>query len=100
MKNGASSHETNYTTTFFFEILNLEGHINRCVCSQVTAILLNGWIVPTGEVALGRVCPSACAAGWFKKDPPLKWDYSPVSPVELALTYQLFCLSPLFPTDV
>ena len=28
-------------------------------------ILLNGWILPTGGVALGRVCPAACAAGFF-----------------------------------
>ena len=27
--------------------------------------LLNGWILPTGGVALGRVCPAACAAGLF-----------------------------------
>ena len=32
----------------------------------VTAILLNGWIVPTGGVASGRVWPGACAAGLFK----------------------------------
>ena len=29
----------------------------------VTAILLNGWILPTGGVALGRVCTAAWAAG-------------------------------------
>ena len=27
------------------------------------AILLNGWILLTGRVASGRVCPAACAAG-------------------------------------
>ena len=31
----------------------------------VTAILLNGRILPTGGVASGRVCPAACAAGFF-----------------------------------
>ena len=44
----------------------LEGHLNRCVGSKVTAILLNGRILPPGGVASGRVCPAACAAGFFK----------------------------------
>ena len=47
-------------------ILNLEGHHNHCIGSKVTAILLNGWISLTGGVALGRVCPTACAAGFFQ----------------------------------
>ena len=62
--NGASSHKTNYID-IFSEIPNLEGHINHCIGSQVTAILLNGWILPAGGVALGRVCPATCAAGLF-----------------------------------
>ena len=33
--------------------------------SKVTAVLLNGWILPTGGVASGMVCPAACAAGLF-----------------------------------
>ena len=37
------------------EILNFEGHLNRCIGSIVTAILLNGWIFPTGGVALGTM---------------------------------------------
>ena len=45
--------------TFFLEILNLEGHKNCCIGSKVTAILLNGLILPTGGVAFGRVCPAA-----------------------------------------
>ena len=64
VENGASSHKTNYID-ICPEILNLEGHQNRCIGSKVTAILLNGWILPTGGVALGRVCPAACAAGFF-----------------------------------
>ena len=48
--------------TFFLEILNLEEHLNLCIGSQVTAILLNGGIFPTDGFALGRVCPAACAA--------------------------------------
>ena len=51
--------------TFFLDTLNLEGHLHRCIGSKVTAILLNGWILPTGGVASGRVCPAACAAGLF-----------------------------------
>ena len=35
--NCASSHKTNYIDIFF--ILNLEGHLNRCIGSKVTAIL-------------------------------------------------------------
>ena len=54
VKNGASSHKTNYID-IFSEILNLEGHLNRCIGSKVTAILLNGWILPTGGASLGKV---------------------------------------------
>ena len=32
---------------YYFAILNLEGHPNRITGSRVTAILLNGWILPT-----------------------------------------------------
>ena len=32
----------------FKEILNLEGHPNRIIGSEVTAILLNRWILPIG----------------------------------------------------
>ena len=41
--------------------LNLKGHQNCCIDSKVTAILLNGSILPTvtGEVATERVC--ACS---------------------------------------
>ena len=49
--------------TMLTEILNIEEHLNRCIVSKVTAILLNGWILPTGGVASGSVCPAACAAG-------------------------------------
>ena len=40
-------------------------NLNCFIGSKVTAILLNGWILPTGGVALGRVCPAACTAGLF-----------------------------------
>ena len=45
--------------TFFSEILNPEGHQNRITGSKVTAILVKGYILPIGGVALGRVC--ACS---------------------------------------
>ena len=41
------------------EILNLRGHQNCITGSRVTAILLNGWTLPIGEAASGRVC--ACS---------------------------------------
>ena len=41
---------------FFSEILNLGGHLNRCFGSKLRVILQNGWILPTGGVAFGRVC--------------------------------------------
>ena len=58
VKNGASSHKTNYID-IFSDILNPEGHQNRCIGSKVTAILLNGWNLPTGGASSGRVC--ACS---------------------------------------
>ena len=38
------------------EILNIQGRHNCCIGLKVTAILVNGWILPTGAVASGRVC--------------------------------------------
>ena len=55
---GASSHKIDYIS-IFLEIINLQGHQNRNTGSRVTAILLNGWTLPIGEAALGRVC--ACS---------------------------------------
>ena len=46
VRNGVSSH-----IDMFSEILNPEGHQNCCISSKVMAILLNGWILPTGGVA-------------------------------------------------
>ena len=48
----------------FSEILNLEGHQNCRIGSKVTAILLNGWILPTGGVSSGRVC-SCSLRSWL-----------------------------------
>ena len=44
---GAFSHKVDYVMTFK-EILNPEGHPNRITGSKVTAILLNGLILPIG----------------------------------------------------
>ena len=58
VRNGASSYKTNYID-MFLEILNHEEHQNLCIGSKITAILLNGWILPTGGASSGRVC--ACS---------------------------------------
>ena len=47
VEDGAFNHMIDYIT-IFWEILNLEGHPNRITGSRVTAILLNGWILPIG----------------------------------------------------
>ena len=41
---GAFSHNV----TIFWKNVNLKGHQNRITGSRVTAILLNGWILPLG----------------------------------------------------
>ena len=47
VEDGAFRHKINFLH-FFWEILNLEGHLTRITGSRVTAILLNGWILPIG----------------------------------------------------
>ena len=42
--------------TVFKEILNLEGHLNLIAGSEVTAILMNGLILPIAGASSGRVC--------------------------------------------
>jgi hypothetical protein len=64
VNNCASSYKINYID-IFSQNLNLEGHLNRCIGSKVKAILLNGWFLPTGGFASGRVYPATCAAGLF-----------------------------------
>ena len=44
---GAFSHKID-VFNLFLKILNLEGHPNRITGSEVTAILLNRWILPIG----------------------------------------------------
>ena len=59
MVEDAAFNKKKYVTFFFREILNLERNPSRISGSKVTAILLNGWILPVGGVASGRVC--ACS---------------------------------------
>ena len=68
VEDGAFSHKIDYVT-MFQEILNLEGHSNRITGSKVTAILLNGWILPIGGAsAVKGPAFAACPAGLFKKE--------------------------------
>ena len=46
-------------------ILNPEGHQNWFIASKVTAISLNGWILPNGGLHREGYAPAACAAGLF-----------------------------------
>ena len=47
VEDGAFSHKINYVA-MFWKILNFKGHQNRTTGSKVTAILLNGLILPVG----------------------------------------------------
>ena len=67
---GAFNHKMDYVT-IFKEILNPEGHPNCITDSKVTAILLNGWILPFAMEQCNALVehhregsvPAACAAG-------------------------------------
>ena len=58
VKNGASSHNTNFND-ILSEILKLEGHTNCYIGPKVTTILLKEWISPTGGASSGGVAPAA-----------------------------------------
>ena len=47
VEDGVFSHKIDYLT-ILQEILSLQEHLNRITGSRVTAILLNGWILPIG----------------------------------------------------
>ena len=49
VEDGGFNHKIDYVT-IFKEILNPRGHPNCITGSKVTAILLNGWILPVGGV--------------------------------------------------
>ena len=54
-EDGTFTHKLDYVT-FLEEIINPEG-LPKCITgSKVTAILLNGWILPVVGVVSGRVC--------------------------------------------
>ena len=59
-KDGAFSHKKDYVLLFLekkkLSTLNLKVHLNHFIGSKVTAILVNGGILPTGGVASRRVC--------------------------------------------
>ena len=58
VEHGDFGHKIDYVS-IFKENLNQEGHLNRFVGSEVTAVLVNGGILRSGGVASGRVC--ACS---------------------------------------
>ena len=87
----ASGQKIDYITVVL-DILNPAGYPNGITGSKVTAILLNGWVLPVGAVALGRVCAQpakqACfhiAAGLMSTFVECPTFYSPVS------LYVTFC---------
>ena len=67
IEDGALNPKIDYVT-IFLEILNTEGHPNRITGSKVTAILLNGWILPVGGVASGRVCAQPAKQACYQQD--------------------------------
>ena len=50
---------SNKNVIIFQENINPEGHLNRSIGSKAMAILVNRGVLPSGGVALGRVC--ACS---------------------------------------
>ena len=55
VEDGTFRHKIDY-----FKILNLEGHPNCITGSTVTAILLNGWILPIGGASAVEGLQSTC----------------------------------------
>ena len=58
VSDGAFSNKINYVT-IFMEILNPKGYPNCSTGLKVTAILLNGLVLPIGGASSGGVC--ACS---------------------------------------
>ena len=56
VEDGALSHKIKLYFNFFQDNLNPEGHLNRFIESNVTAILVNGGILHRGGASLGSVC--------------------------------------------
>ena len=56
VEDGAFSHKVIKYVRILNEIQNLEGHPNHITGSKVTAIFLNGCILPIGGASLGWVC--------------------------------------------
>ena len=51
IEDGAFSHKVD-SVTIYYEILNLKGHPNHITGTRVTAIFLNGWILPIGGASV------------------------------------------------
>ena len=51
VEDGVFSKKIDHVTIFFLDSLNLEGHPNPITGSRVTAILMNGWILPIGRAS-------------------------------------------------
>ena len=68
------NHKIDYVTVFK-EILNPKGHLNRITGSKVTAILLNGWILPIGGASSGRVCACSLRSRLVYQQVPQKVSY-------------------------
>ena len=57
VKDGVFSHKIDYVT-LFSEIQNLKGHHNCITGSRVTAVFLNGWILPIGGASAVSTGPT------------------------------------------
>ena len=69
--NGAFSHKIDYVTVFQ-ENLNPKEHHNRITGLKVTAIFLNGWILPIGGVLVVkglRLQPAQQACFYYDGSP-------------------------------
>ena len=61
LADGAFSHKID-NVKIFQEILNPKGHPNCITGSKITAIVLNGWILPIGGASSEGSTPAAYAA--------------------------------------
>ena len=73
VKYGASSH-------ILSEIRNLEGHLNCCIGSKVTVILLKGLILTIGGSSVGEDLPCSLCRRLVFNDPELKYGLGHTKP--------------------
>ena len=67
VRDGASSHKIDFVTRVKDNI-NVKKYHNCIIGSKVTAIMLNGWILPIGWVALERACAQPTKQFFFFSD--------------------------------